>query len=938
MSLGIALRNAGIYVADTVKTDYYINDVWVGDHELFNVGKTNSFRVAGADVMYQFNTLGLVDIKVVVDEDDDWTECNEDNNVFTKTVTVVPLTPDLVTYSHFIAPSELNPDTDEAVDLFVTYANHGDGDSDPFELKCIVGDNDQVQTLNVGALAAHDTTTVQLPLPFSTSDAGAYVVRVILDENDLITESDELNNEATRALIVGDSPNLFVQTINFSNAAPVLSELIDMTAIVENEGDLDCEADLEWYYVNDNGEEVLIGTDAITVLANATTNVERLWSVLDAQTKIITRIVNANPVEYNNEDNEYEAVLGPQAPLAISLAAENVVLCNGSSSGSINLTISGGEEPYNILWSNGSITEDLNNLTAGTYTVVVTDAAGAEQTEAAVLIELDDISVEIVNSSDSNCTGILNAQITGGTPPYTILWSTGASTESITVNSAANYVVAVSDQNGCSASANIDLVLDTPPLVTLDLFDDVCLGDESLVLTGGLPLGGTYSGDHVSAGVFDITAAGAGTYSISYTYSNGTCSNTSTQTIKVKEEAPVSLPIFAQYTTDDAAFNFSGGMPLGGSYQIDGNPAVSFDPGAMGVGTYTISYVYPDDNTYCEATAMQTLEVVYVSKVYYVSQSSGNDATGAVGADNAFATIGAALNVMNAGDDLHILDGNFDLVNLTVPAGFDLIFHEGVKLDVENNFTNNGFIVFNDQAELVQPVGGTITDNGGFAIVRKTQSNTGLFNFVGSPVDNINVQLCFGGSNVIGFDPASGWDYITSGNLDNGVGYLVNGSSDPEFDGERTFWGTPNTGAIGVDVLTTNTGNPGSDSWYVLANPYPSAMDMNTFLSDNAATLTQAIYVYGHTPVTGYSIYNPSVASTGYFAGGETAVASAQGFYVKAIADGTVAFDNAMRTTANFGILRATSSQDILRLMVQNGEGLSDEMVIAFKEEATDGL
>ena len=48
----------------------------------------------------------------------------------------------------------------------------------------------------------------------------------------------------------------------------------------------------------------------------------------------------------------------------------------GGSDGSIDLIVTGGKEPYSYQWSNGDTTKDINNLPAGTYTVIVQDAKG----------------------------------------------------------------------------------------------------------------------------------------------------------------------------------------------------------------------------------------------------------------------------------------------------------------------------------------------------------------------------------------------------------------------------------------------------------------------------------------------------------------------------------------------------------------------------------
>lgn len=60
-------------------------------------------------------------------------------------------------------------------------------------------------------------------------------------------------------------------------------------------------------------------------------------------------------------------------PMKLQLIASNVTVYNGSD-GFIDLTVTGGDKPYQYQWSNGETTEDINNLTAGVYSVFVTDA------------------------------------------------------------------------------------------------------------------------------------------------------------------------------------------------------------------------------------------------------------------------------------------------------------------------------------------------------------------------------------------------------------------------------------------------------------------------------------------------------------------------------------------------------------------------------------
>ena len=164
---------------------------------------------------------------------------------------------------------------------------------------------------------------------------------------------------------------------------------------------------------------------------------------------------------------------------------------------------------------------------------------------------------------------------------------------------------------GCTASTSSTIEVVALPSVSMGAISDVCLDASPVILTQGLPLGGSYSGTGVSGSAFVPSIAGEGSHIVTYTYAdvNG-CSATANTNISVNASPSVSLNISnTNVCYNDSPFPLLGGNPFGGTYTGAGVSTGFFSPVMSGLGPHTITYSYIDNNG-CLGTADQQIIVL----------------------------------------------------------------------------------------------------------------------------------------------------------------------------------------------------------------------------------------------------------------------------------------------------------------------------------------
>jgi len=293
--------------------------------------------------------------------------------------------------------------------------------------------------------------------------------------------------------------------------------------------------DASCYLCTDGSVDLTVngGTPAYTYIWDNGATTEDLTNI-GAGTYCVT-VTDANGCS----DNVCVTVIDPGVVIINGVATD--VTCNGINDGSIDVTVTNGIPPFTYLWSDGSTTEDLTGIGAGTYTITVTDANSVTASLTFTVNEPPAI-VLISAKGDVLCNGgnngWINLTVSGGVAPYSFLWTTAATTEDLNTLTAGNYDVTVTDANGCTAV--LTHIITEPAALTLsETHQDVSCtgaGDGSIDLTvvGGTP---TYSYNWTGGFITqDLNSLNAGSYTVIVT-DNNIC--TATLTITILDAIPV---------------------------------------------------------------------------------------------------------------------------------------------------------------------------------------------------------------------------------------------------------------------------------------------------------------------------------------------------------------------------------------------------------------
>ncbi|WP_183822314.1 T9SS type A sorting domain-containing protein, partial [Algibacter amylolyticus] len=263
------------------------------------------------------------------------------------------------------------------------------------------------------------------------------------------------SNGATTATITGVTAATYNVTVTDANGCTsdtsvTIVEPTALTASIASQTNMDCNGGAN-------------GAATVTEIGG-TAPYTYVWSN-SATTATITGVVagtyNVTVTDANGCTSDTSVTITEPTALTASITSQTNIDCNGGANGAATVTEVGGTAPYTYVWSNSATTATITGVTAGTYNVTVTDAKGCTSDTSVTITEPTTLTASITSQTNIDCNGGANGAATvtetGGTAPYTYVWSNGATTATITGVVAGIYNLTVTDANGCTSDTSVNI-------------------------------------------------------------------------------------------------------------------------------------------------------------------------------------------------------------------------------------------------------------------------------------------------------------------------------------------------------------------------------------------------------------------------------------------------------------------------------------------------
>ncbi|MCW3103351.1 MAG: hypothetical protein JWO09_1791 [Bacteroidetes bacterium] len=367
-----------------------------------------------------------------------------------------------------------------------------------------------------------------------------------------------------------------------------------------------------------------------------------------------------------------------QNTLPVVTIGADTAICNGNT-----LMLDAGHPGSSYAWSNASTTQTTGVTTAGTYSVLVTDANGCKGTDS-INVMVNALPVVNLGADTTQCAGtvLLDAANTGSS----FMWNNSTTAQTLTAASTGTYSVAVTDVNGCTSMDSVNVTINPLPVVnlgndtiqcggsltldagnpgfthlwydsstgqtltlyatntvsvtvtnpatgcmsmdsitvTFNQYPIVNLGSDTAQCAGSVTLNAGNSGStfawSTSATTQTINVSSSGVYVVNVT--NAGCTSADTVMVTINPLPVVGFPAIAPICLQGGAI-FLNATPAGGMFSGGAGLAASmFDPMVSGVGAHPVLYTYTDANS-CSNSVTQVINVADCTGIDEIEGLSG---------------------------------------------------------------------------------------------------------------------------------------------------------------------------------------------------------------------------------------------------------------------------------------------------------------------------
>jgi hypothetical protein len=349
------------------------------------------------------------------------------------------------------------------------------------------------------------------------------------------------------------------------------------------------------------------------------------------ETTFFRRIINGDACVIPGAADQIVTVQIFSVPATVSN-----VSCFGGNDGSIDANPNG-VAPFNYVWSNGASSEVISGLTAGSYSVTVTDANGCI---ASATFEVGQPLAPLaatISSTPALCfalDGTAGVNVSGGTAPYTYLWNNGGSTSMISGVAAGSYSVLITDNEGCVLTKETEVqALGNIDANAINVLNVACKGQATgsfaIQVTGGTaPIQFSLDGGNFTA-QSSYSGLPAGTYTVVVKDNNG-CEKTVVVHItepdtEVTASAGPQQNITCTSDSNGSATVIANGG--NGSYTYTWTPNVGSTATVnnLSVGQYTV--VVRDANNCAASSVLFTIQALDLDAPEFVTLSGDLDTT-----------------------------------------------------------------------------------------------------------------------------------------------------------------------------------------------------------------------------------------------------------------------------------------------------------------------